>query len=81
MIEDGGREEGTEGCTKCTKPGVAGPGQGCEQMVRAELPEPEPDLFVLAGVAAGRANPGDARALRARAELQAALAERNRVRR
>jgi hypothetical protein len=47
----------------------------------AALPEVDPDLFLFAGVTAGKARPGEARVLRARAELQAALAERGLVRR
>lgn len=43
-----------------------------------ELPDPEPEMFLLAGVTvAGSCAPGEARAGRARAELQAAIAEKN----
>jgi len=68
-------------CTNCTRTDGVGDGDAWKHELGAELPEPDPDLFLLAGVAAGSASPREARAHRARAELQAALAERNRVRR
>ncbi len=64
----------TEDCTNCTK-GSVGPPEGSERRAGLGLPEPDPELFLLAGMSAARAWPDGARVLRARAELQAAIAE------
>jgi hypothetical protein len=67
-IGDDGGAARTAGCTKCTKDDVGCAGGG-------GLPRPEPELFLLAGVAVARGRLGEARTVRARAELQAAIAE------
>jgi hypothetical protein len=64
----------TEECTNCTK-GSVGPREANERRAGPGLPEPDPELFLLAGLSAARAWPPGARVLRARAELQAAIAE------
>ena len=64
----------TEDCTGCTK-GSVGPPEGIDRRAGSGLPEPDPELFLLAGMSAARAWPAGARVLRARAELQAAIAE------
>jgi hypothetical protein len=64
----------TGDCTNCTK-GSVGPPEDIERRAGPGLPEPDPELFLLAGMSAARARPAAARVLRARAELQAAIAE------
>ncbi len=64
----------TEDCTNCTK-GSAGPREAIDRRADPRLPEPDPELFLLAGLSVARAWPAGARVLRARAELQAAIAE------
>ncbi len=64
----------TEDCTNCTK-GSGGPPEAIDRSVDPRLPEPDPELFLLAGLTAARAWPAGARLLRARAELQAAIIE------
>jgi len=63
-----------EDCTNCTK-GNVGPRDDIERRAGPGLPEPDPELFLLAGLSAVRAWPAGARVLRARAELQAAIVE------
>jgi len=64
----------TEDCTNCTKASV-GPPEVLERRAGPGLPEPDPEMFLLAGISAARAWAAGARVLRARAELQAAIAE------
>ncbi len=64
----------TEDCTNCTK-GTVGPPEAINRRADPRLPEPDPELFLLAGLSAARAWPAGAGMLRARAELQAAIAE------
>ncbi len=69
---------GTTDCTKCTKDGAGcsgGGGNGDD----SGLPAPEPELFLLAGVTIASMRRDDARAVRARAELQAAIADASRI--
>ncbi len=64
----------TEDGTSCTK-GSVGPPEAIARQAGPALPEPDPELFLLAGMSAARAWPAGARVLRARAELPAAIAE------
>lgn len=64
----------TEDCTNCTKGSVV-PAEAIDPRADPRLPEPDPELFLLAGLSSARAWPAGARVLRARAELQAAIAE------
>jgi len=60
--------------TNCAK-GIFGPPEAIDGRADPRLTEPDPELFLLAGVSAARAWPAGARVLRARAELPAAIAE------
>jgi hypothetical protein len=74
---DDGGERRTSNCTRCTKDSMGGAGVEAERGLVTGLPAPEPDLFLLAGVAvAGRCAPAEARIVRAIAGLQAAIGER-----
>jgi len=68
-ILDDETEGRTADCTRCTKHDVAGAGAADGHDVESDLPDPEPELFLLAGVTAASACPGEARAVRARAGL------------
>jgi hypothetical protein len=61
-------------CTNCTN-GNGGPPEAIDGRGGPRLPEPDPELFLLAGLSAASTWPGGARLLRARAELQAVIAE------
>lgn len=78
MIGDGGGEERAADCTKCTKDDVGRAGGEVEGDMKAGLPALEPELFLLAGVRVAKMRPGDAKAVRARAET--AIAERKAAR-
>jgi hypothetical protein len=75
MGDDEG-EARTADCTKCTKDSAGHADNGIEHAVDAELPRPEPEIFLLAGMTIASTRPGEAKAVRARAELQAAITER-----
>ena len=64
---------GTEDCTNCTK-GNGGLTEAIDARGGPRLPEPDPELFLLASLSAAKAWPAGARVLRARGILPA-LAE------
>jgi hypothetical protein len=67
-MEEDEVERGTMNCTKCTKD------EGWS-LPTVPLPPLDPAIFVAAGERVAAARPDDGKVVRARAELQAAIAE------